>query len=390
MRVLCTVTGSPSHGRAMLPMARALVRAGHEVAVVTSEYVAETFAGEPMRVHPVFPTMAQVLRGMRAGLSEVLTQDLTPYLETVHFVGGPHVTAAFHAIMPVARACAPDLVLRDGADLAGCLIAEALDVPHLSAPSGATNILDPEGVLPLLSARRAEVGLPAQDAMAIFRYGRLDAMPPQYSCARYEIPLPYAYRQPLWEYDGSMPEIPTDKPLVLATLGTALPMFAEIRRQGLPDDEHTPRMREPLRAIIEGLSRVDCHAVVATGGTPVDDVPVGANVHLVDWIPQRRALQRSHLLVTHCGYNSVREAFSAGVPMVAVPQFADQAHHAALIEGFGLGRRAEQTADGVAGACQRVLADETIRERMRSAHGATLALPDEDGIVAQLENLVTP
>ncbi|CAM5537282.1 hypothetical protein SRIMM317S_00243 [Streptomyces rimosus subsp. rimosus] len=55
MRVLCTATGSPSHGRALLPLARALAGAGHEVTVVTTADVAPVFAADPVTVEPTLP-----------------------------------------------------------------------------------------------------------------------------------------------------------------------------------------------------------------------------------------------------------------------------------------------------------------------------------------------
>ena len=49
-------------------------------------------------------------------------------------------------------------------------------------------------------------------------------------------------------------------------------------------------------------------------------------------MPQQRLLNSAELFVTHAGYSSVREALTAGVPMVCLPLFADQPHNAARVE----------------------------------------------------------
>jgi hypothetical protein len=41
--------------------------------------------------------------------------------------------------------------------------------------------------------------------------------------------------------------------------------------------------------------------------------------------------------VTHCGRNSLNEAANAGVPLVAIPLFADQLYNAALAKHKGIG-----------------------------------------------------
>ncbi|CAN1236011.1 Mogroside IE synthase [Linum grandiflorum] len=51
--------------------------------------------------------------------------------------------------------------------------------------------------------------------------------------------------------------------------------------------------------------------------------------------PQLEVLEHEAVgcFVTHCGWNSTLEALSLGVPMVAMPQWSDQATNAKYIEG---------------------------------------------------------
>lgn len=55
---------------------------------------------------------------------------------------------------------------------------------------------------------------------------------------------------------------------------------------------------------------------------------------VVTWCPQLQVLAHKAVgcFVTHCGWNSILEALSLGVPMVAMPQWSDQATNAKFIE----------------------------------------------------------
>ncbi|WP_433037173.1 glycosyltransferase [Actinomycetospora sp. CA-053990] len=116
--------------------------------------------------------------------------------------------------------------------------------------------------------------------------------------------------------------------------------------------------------------------MVATGGLPVaDGAPPAGHVHLLDWVPQPLLLSCADLLLTHGGYNSIREAVRHGVPMVVLPQFGDQEANADRAEALGLGRRSAPDPGAVAATVRSVLGDGAIRAEVRRAQRAMLALP---------------
>jgi len=59
----------------------------------------------------------------------------------------------------------------------------------------------------------------------------------------------------------------------------------------------------------------------------------------MDWLPQNDLLAHKDIkaFVSHVGHNSLHESAYHGVPVVAVPFFADQQANAAKVEHFGLG-----------------------------------------------------
>lgn len=69
------------------------------------------------------------------------------------------------------------------------------------------------------------------------------------------------------------------------------------------------------------------------------DLPLAANVKLVDWLPQSDLLAHPsiRLFVTHGGMNSVMESIQHGVPMVGIPLFVDQPGNLVRVEAKHLG-----------------------------------------------------
>lgn len=371
MRVLCTVTGKPSHARAMLPLARALAEARHEVLVVVPPELTHVFADEPVSVLGALPA---------PGASSRV---------------GPKLADTYRALAPVARDFRPDLILRDGTEFAATFVGEELGLPHIPVPSGSGNVFDPALILKPLNERRSEVELPTtDDPHAIFRYGRLDCMPSDYTFIANPTPHTFSYQQPITvNRDERLPEwvaeLPVGKPLVVAAIGTALPQFKDLR----PEEHNIPAERwekyNPttlLNAMVAGLAQVDCVAVVATGGIPVHEESLSDHVHLVESFAQPLLLQCAQMLLTHGGYNSIREGIGAGVPMAVLPVFGDQPQNADRVEELGLGVRVQDVdATHIAKACEQVLQDTGYAERARRAQRRMLALPSVAGAVAELE-----
>ncbi|WP_133825221.1 glycosyltransferase [Actinomycetospora succinea] len=386
-RILATVTGSPSHARAVLPFARACAAAGHEVVVACPEELSGVFTAAGLEVATVMPPMSAAVATLRPALAGLTGP---PDMDTVMplLFAGPHVSDAVRALRPVAGRFAPDLVLRDGTELAGLLLAEERGIPHVAAPSGGGQRMGPDLVDDALRARSAELGL-AVTGKDLHRHGRLDCLPPNWSFAAEGVAPAWSYRQddevargdvlPAW-----IGELPAGRPLVLAAIGTALPMMAGRDGDGPPVDPSGA-----LRALVDGLADLDCEAVVATGGLPVADGPPPADhVHVLDWVPQPLLLSCADLLVTHGGYNSIREAVRTGTPMVVLPQFGDQEANADRVGALGLGRRMGPA--DVTATCSAVLADPGVRAEVRRAQRAMLALPPVAAAADDLAALVGP
>ncbi|MBL1102639.1 glycosyltransferase [Streptomyces coffeae] len=401
MRVLCSITGSTSHARAALPLVRALGEAGHEVLVITAPNLTRVFDGEAARVNGVYTDIAQ--KGMRLLLEGKLplpaefsrfAHDLWASLGC-----GPQINEVYELLLPIARDFRPDVVLRDGYEFAGLLTAEALDIPHISAPSGSGQFLDPELLLPMLNDRRREAGLPpSDDPVSVYQHGRFDCMPVTYGFARPSAPEAVAYRQPRTVTRGEtlptwLAGLPADRPLVLASMGTGLPdaithFLDQARQISTAIPAYDPA--EPLNTVVQALSTLNCSAVVSSLGMPVDTSLAADNVLVVDHFPQQLLLERAALFLTHGGYNSIRESVRAGVPMAVRPMFADQKYNAERAEELGLGSHvSERGPEAMAQTCGRLLDDPAVKAEADRAREDMLALPGIEVAVAHMERLAS-
>lgn len=75
-------------------------------------------------------------------------------------------------------------------------------------------------------------------------------------------------------------------------------------------------------------------------GTKIDIAelgPIPDNFIVRNFVPQLEVLQRSDVFVTHGGMNSVQEGLFYGLPLVVVPQQAEQAMVAAQVVKYGAG-----------------------------------------------------
>jgi zeaxanthin glucosyltransferase len=107
-----------------------------------------------------------------------------------------------------------------------------------------------------------------------------------------------------------------DRPLVVVSLGTFLGARGDV-----------------LGRIAAALKRVDARVAIALGPNTPDELgglPDDWLVHPT--LPQVHLLEHASLMVTHAGNNSVTEALTFGVPMLALPFSTDQFDGAAAIE----------------------------------------------------------
>ncbi|GAA0995984.1 glycosyltransferase [Nocardiopsis tropica] len=135
------------------------------------------------------------------------------------------------------------------------------------------------------------------------------------------------------------------------------------------------------------------HTIIQIGPF-VDPADLGAvpdSVEIRSWVPQRAVLRRADAFITHAGMGGCSEALINGVPMIAVPQAADQFQNADRLVELGVGRRlgtAVATPAALRTALLVLVADDAVAERVREWQRDTAELGGTDRAADLIEGIL--
>ncbi|MFD7914887.1 macrolide family glycosyltransferase [Streptomyces sp. NPDC059752] len=96
------------------------------------------------------------------------------------------------------------------------------------------------------------------------------------------------------------------------------------------------------RACVEAFAALpDWHVLLQVGNSvdPESLGPLPENIELCRWFPQLKALEQADAFITHAGASSAHDGLACGVPMITMPQAADQFTNARMLEQLGVARR---------------------------------------------------
>ncbi|GAA1200903.1 glycosyltransferase [Pseudonocardia alaniniphila] len=389
MRVLLTSLPVYSHLVPMVvPVAQALRAAGHEVAVATGAAMAPHLerAGLPHLVLPRMRTMEELRRiSLRPdGTPAPEAATLGPGEAVGRIFAGATAVRAASDMLEMAPAFGPDLVVRECGEFGGHLLAETLGLPCATLDIGPLGPVADPGLLPSLNEARDVVGLPPLDDVSVLTREPWFSWMPESWYPDASHGAPRCYRAPASQTDEALDpaivSLSSDRPFVLAGLGSV--SSATLAPEA-----------SPLPRIVDALATLPCTAVVALGSGVDPSEWSGSrppNVHLTSFVQQSLLLPACDLFLSHVGANSVREALASGVPIVAMPLFAEQPLNAQRLTDLGLGVIADKNSDAttVAAACRKVLEDPAFRRSARGFQRTILGLPGIGRMVADLAAMV--
>jgi UDP:flavonoid glycosyltransferase YjiC (YdhE family) len=391
VRALLTVHPSTGHLHPLVPVARALSDAGHDVVVCSAPSFRPDV--EAFGLHHVDAGLDWLMSDQSTW--EALPPMPPPGPEFARFAVTTLADITTKRMVPdlleIARGWRPDLVVREGMEYGGCVAAEALGIPHASIAGNAYAAIDSAEITYFpgnrrlvaepLARHRDEFGLPPDPEVEMpFRYAHLCFTPPSWDGAdvtrppnarflRHTSTLPPDAGLPAW-----LESLP-DRPMVLASLGTVF--------------NKTPGV---LEAIVDALADESLNPIVAIGRDQ-DPGRFGAqadNVRLEAYVPQPLVLARCDALVTHGGFNSVKEALIEGVPMVVVPITADQPYSAERCAALGVSRTVapdDRSPRAIREAVLRVLEEPSYGDSARAFQAEMKSLPGPAQTVELLEAL---
>jgi MGT family glycosyltransferase len=155
---------------------------------------------------------------------------------------------------------------------------------------------------------------------------QISQQPPAFDFPRHQLPETFHYCGPFRDAHGDDAAFPWDKldgrPLIYASLGTL---------QGAK--------RGVFHAIAEACAGEPYQLVMTHGGalSAAEASSFAGNPLVVPYAPQRRLLEKAALAVTHAGLNTVLDALSFGVPLVAIPITYEQPAIASRLQWTGTG-----------------------------------------------------
>lgn len=132
------------------------------------------------------------------------------------------------------------------------------------------------------------------------------------------------------------------------------------------------RQPEFYRQCIAAFGGLPGWHVVLQIGRYVDPAELGAipaNVEVHSWVQQLAILKQADAFVTHAGMGGSSEGLYTGVPMIAVPQGAEQFENADRLVELGVARRvdtADATAESLREALTALTADPEVARRSAS------------------------
>jgi UDP:flavonoid glycosyltransferase YjiC (YdhE family) len=379
MRVLFTGRGSPSHLRPMLPLAEAARAGGHEVVFATGAEGASTMAARG------FPTEIVGIDSQSAIL-EALWAERPPPSEIRRFVFtrffvGRELEPRLSGLEAVCSSHRPDVVVHGFTELAAPLLCALIGIPVATVGFGP--FLEPD-VAEAAGAVTRQIwqtrGLSAPPRGGLFRDLYVDPCPPSLQIPAVEElpavqrmgPAAPASREPP-EWLGSIAA-----PLVYVTFGTVFNRDRDLIRKVLAACETLP---------------IEIVATVGDDNDPAAFGPRPTTTRVLRFVPQEGLLPHCRAVVCHAGAGTVLGASAAGVPMLLMPQSADQFYNASRASAAGTAialNPEEASARSIAASLARLLGDPSFAARAAAVRLEMAAMPSPQEAWSRVERLRPP
>lgn len=383
MRVLCTCLPGHGHFNPMVSLARALVSAGHDVAFATAAAFCPTVETAGFQAFPVGISLPEQLEEARKRYPE--DEQLVGRERFENFV--PKMLAGVAAppraddLVPVVRRWVPDLLVHDETEFAGPIAATVAGIPYADQSVG---IMRPLRMASLSASTLAPTwerwGVDLGPYGGLFRYLYLDVCPPSLQSGGVElidvahpvqnavIDPPVGERLPGWVAD--LEPVPT----VYVSLGTVFNQNLGV-----------------FRAILDGLGDLALNVIVTIGpdNDPAALGPQPPNVHVEPYISQELLLPSCDVVVNQGG-TAILPILAHGLPILVLPQGANQFHNADACVAAGVGRSllpAEVSPESVRAEVSTLLEVRSFGDNARGIAREIEAMPGPEEGVRLLEQL---
>jgi UDP:flavonoid glycosyltransferase YjiC (YdhE family) len=374
IRVLFTCRPLTGHLHPLVPLARAAAAAGHEVAFATAEPALSDARGHGFAAFSAGPgkeareAFVENLPDLRA----LSPEEHRAVFFTQLFVG-VELAPRLRDLSAIIELWSPDVIVHEVAEPAAPIAATAAGLPYVTSGFG-----------PLLSPAIA-----AQVGRAAAPHWRAAGLVPHPRAGLYEHlyfdPCPPALQLAAIRDVPAVPVRVTPLPTahcVRAHPATVYVTFGTLWNRDLA----------AFRVVLAALSMHPVEVVV-TLGLDGDPAALGAqpgNVQVHRFIPQAELLPRCDAVIAHGGAGTMLGALAHGLPLLLLPQGADQHYNAERIASAGAGLSlapAQVTSAAIACAIDTLLGDGRLRTGAQRVAAEIAAMPGPDTGVAHLREL---
>ena len=385
VKVLFTCVVGVGHLHPMVPLARALQAAGHEVEFATDPDLSQYVASLGFTAHPAGLNHADVLSRYMAinpGLRGIPASERIRY-----WFGGMfaqiRVPPMLDDLRPILKQGRVDLLIHGSMEMAGGIAAEMFGIPHAEHSVG---VMRPTELVSLALAELAPIGRAAGvDNPSLGGSGGelyIALCPPALEDPDIAAVPNVQHLRPIGFDESPGALLPASvgmlprRPTVYVTLGTVFNEALQI-----------------FRTILEGLREADLNIIVTIGkgGEPAALGTLSTNVLVERYIPQSLLLPRCDVVIAHGGSGTMLGAVNAGLPQLAIPQAADQFINAAAIVRAGLGLAlgpSEFGPDAVRRCTNKLLDEHYFGDRARQVAAEISSMPMPDDVVQVLEGMI--
>lgn len=385
MRVVFScVAGSQQHLNCLLPLARAARDEGHDVLFASGADRAATVDAHGFRFAAAGLDFAGLIRRTSELFPEYRLggpdEELVTYRDFFALVAGPPLADDLVDIIADFDA---DVVVHEAAEFGGPLAAARRDIPSVTHAWGLPippriAIAAGAALAPMWTAEGLDPGLYG----GMYRNGYIDVCPPSLTdpdsrahCGSVRGLRPAAATGPVDPATAAWLAALPDRPVVHMTMGTAA--FGGVLRV--------------FRAVAAELAADDLTLVLTVGPDrdPAAVQPLPANAMAFSYVPHATLLPHCDVVINHGGTGSVFSALEHGVPVVVLPQGADQFRMADAVAGAGVGIAigARGTAADVAAATRALLRDQSYRAAAKLVQSEIVSMPDASSVVAWLTTI---
>lgn len=356
----------------MVPLARALRDAGHDVAIASAGRHSEV-ADLGLAYFDVGSPMSEVIERRKTVFPD---WPWGPDLEHVYTLVFTHLNApdAARDLLVTIEEFRPDLVIHEFCEFGAPIAAAKHGVPCVTHALG---LPMPESLLAEAGRQIAPLwecyGLRAPPYGGMLELLSIDPCPASLDlgdgawCDRIAIAL-FTPRESLQR----------DRPLVYVTLGTA-PVFN--------------RAGDLWRTVLDAVGEFDVD-VLATVGRANDPSSLGSlppNVTVEQWRDQGEVLTACSIVVCHGGAGTMLGALTHGVPVLVLPHGADQFRNAQAVERAHAGIACNATdMSAIHAGMEALLNDPSYGVGAQHIASEIAAMPPPSDVATALEAIASP